>query len=438
MAKNFSENSIPQIGIVTPSKELPITTIYKDSGLSPLEYFIRNFTPDWPGAFAAVYHHTVLRAERQKDSEPIHRKGESRYINQTPFPDPFTLLSLLATSTTHTELYTAVLVSPQMQTGELAQKVAAIANLSRGRFNLGVGVGWNKNEYEALGRGDIYPVRGKFLNEQIPALRKILTGETFTGQIGPWEKFDQMAINPGSTDRVPIWIGGQSEAARKRAALIGDGWMPLGDVDQFSDQIGLLHEFLLAEGKDPNRFKTMGRIALGKTASNQWVDTFLQWQQAGATHVVLSTTGDENEYDPHGEKTDPYYHLRMINKFLKITGWLRTPAGSFSSLFAEQNTYQFLNLPKDYENFMNLQLDKDLKIEHVFQFLLSRGFTETHINNFKVTSKNGEQILVSQPKGLIGQNGEKVIVMNQENHLNKTFLFYDSRVELGFGNWNSH
>ena len=137
----ITENPLPNIGVVVPSKELPLAARYEDFDISPLEYFIAELVFDWPGAFAAVYHHTVLRSERLPHTEPKHRKGETRYKMQTPFPDPFAILNMLARSTTHTELFTAVLVSPQLQTAPLAQQIAAIANLSNGRFSVGLGVG---------------------------------------------------------------------------------------------------------------------------------------------------------------------------------------------------------------------------------------------------------------------------------------------------------
>ncbi len=433
---NSPDNQLPAIGIVTPSKELPIDRNYKDTNISPLEYFIKHFTLDWPGAFAAVYHHTILRSERRPEEEPIKRKGETRYSKQTPFPDPFTILNMLARSTTYTELYTAVLVTPQMQTAELAQKVSAIANLSKGRFNLGVGVGWNKHEYDALGKGEIYQIRGKVLNEQLKALRKLLTGEAFTGQVGPRENFDQMAINPPSNYEVPIWVGGQTPAARKRAASF-DGWMPLGDVEQFQEQIDLLKQYLEEEGKNIHDFKSMGRIAIGKTPKKEWVDAYIKWQEAKATHVVLTTTGKEEEYNPEGKETDPYHHSRMIVDFLRLTSWLRKPTGSFSGLFAEPYSGDILELGSQFKNFKSLKLDGSLKIDHIFKFLLARGFTETVIEQFTLQGKQIGLNVVSQPKGLIGPDGIKVIFLNQENDQDNIFVVYDKEIELGFGNWHN-
>ena len=434
---NPSENPLPKVGIVIPSKELPLNKLYEDYEVTPLEYFIKNFTPDWPGSFAVVYHHTILRAERRPEAEPEKRRGESRYKLQTPFPDPFAILNLLAKMTNHAELYTAVLVAPQMQTADLAQKAAAIANLSKGRFRMGVGVGWNEPEYNALGKGDLYHHRGKVLNKQIPALRKLLTGQVFSGQISPRENLDQMAINPGSNYNVPIMVGGQSEAALERAAYLGDGWLPLGESEEFKKQVKLVNELLRKAGKDIAKFTTMGRIAIGKTPINKWVDEYLKWQDVGATHVTLTTTGDEDEYDPNGEETDPHHHSRMIAKFLRLTSWLRTPIGSFSGLFAEPYSGDVLQLDEKLKNYKSMKLDKNLKIDHVIKFLLSRGFAETAIKQFTIQGKQIGLNVVSQTKGLIGPNGIKLIFMNQENDPESIFLIYDKEIELGFGNWHN-
>lgn len=282
-------------------------------------------------------------------------------------------------------------------------------------------------------------MRGRILNQQIPAIRELLTGNPLTGKVGPREVFDQMAINPGTRHKVPIWIGGQSKAARERAAFLGEGWMPLGDVDQYMQQIGYLHEQLSIVGKKPRDFSTMGRIALGKTPSSLWVDNFLSWQRAGATHVALTTTGNESEYDQNGIMADPHHHLQLQNRFLELTDWLRTPRfGTLSSFFRSQGRQEFLeDLPAKLQDCLYLELDEDLKIEYIAQFLAERAnfVWATTSETFQLQVKKTGESLQNQPRYLIGPDGLKVHFFHSLDGTNKLYVMYDQVLELGFNIW---
>jgi probable F420-dependent oxidoreductase len=375
MAISLTEAKLPYMGLVVPTKELSL--VQNDPYETPplIEYLETLW--DIPGFFYAVYHHTISHAE--KKHLDTRRRGESRYDSTTPFPDPFSILTLLANNTEHVQLFTAVLVAPQMQTASLAQRIASIANLSKGRFRLGLGVGWSLHEYQAMGMGDRFTRRGQILNQQIPAIRELLLGNEFSGEIGEREIFEQMAINPPFGYEVPVWIGGQSRAARKRAAQFGTGWMPMGDVDQFQDQIGYLQEQLELTGKDPGDFQTMGRIALGKTPPADWLDNLIEWIDAGVTHIALTTTGEENDVHPPG-KNNLQHHSELFMDFRKASEWILgrdTPhRRDIGSLFAEHTPWPVRVLGQETTN-LNLQcfpLNRLIKLQHIKRYLSERGY----------------------------------------------------------------
>src|SRR5581483_8147969 len=122
------------------------------------------------------------------------------------------------------ELVTDIVIAPQRQTALLAKQAAEIDLLTGGRFRLGLGIGWNDVEYEALGMD--FRDRGKRFEEQIELLRRFWTEPVFDFQ-GRWHTVTAAGINPLPVQRpIPIWIGASAEPALRRAARIGDGLFP--------------------------------------------------------------------------------------------------------------------------------------------------------------------------------------------------------------------
>jgi probable F420-dependent oxidoreductase len=147
------------------------------------------------------------------------------YDSDTAFHEPMTFLSFAAAVTTNVELVTTVLILPQRQTALVAKQAAELAVLSGNRFRLGVGIGWNDIEYEALGVE--FSARGARLEEQVEVLRKLWDEPTFT-YAGRFHRVTAAGINPRPSRTVPLWFGGSAPAALERCARLGDGWMPLG------------------------------------------------------------------------------------------------------------------------------------------------------------------------------------------------------------------
>ncbi|MGH2443796.1 MAG: LLM class F420-dependent oxidoreductase, partial [Chloroflexota bacterium] len=146
------------------------------------------------------------------------------YDLHTMFHEVLVLFGYLAAITRRLELVSGVLILPQRQTVLVAKQVAEIDVLSGGRLRLGIGVGWNDVEYQAL--GEDFHNRGRRSEEQIAVLRELLSKESVTFH-GRWHTVEAAGINPMPVQRpIPIWIGGSSEVTLRRVARIGDGWFP--------------------------------------------------------------------------------------------------------------------------------------------------------------------------------------------------------------------
>jgi probable F420-dependent oxidoreductase len=143
------------------------------------------------------------------------------YTERDPFHEPFVLYGYLAGQTTKLELVTGILILPQRQTALVAKQAAEVDVLSGGRLRLGIGTGWNWVEYDALGVG--YADRGARMDEQIEVLRKLWSESTIDFD-GAHHRIDRAGILPRPKN-IPIWMGGFSEVAVRRAARVGDGFL---------------------------------------------------------------------------------------------------------------------------------------------------------------------------------------------------------------------
>ncbi len=143
-----------------------------------------------------------------------------------PFYDPFTLLAWLSGLTTRIELATTVAILPYRSALQLARVGANIDRLSGGRFILGVGVGWAREEFEVLGVP--FEKRGAVADEVLEALLELWTKDeaSYRGRFVHFENV-QTGPRPVREPHPPIWVGGGSDAALKRAARFGDAWHPI-------------------------------------------------------------------------------------------------------------------------------------------------------------------------------------------------------------------
>jgi probable F420-dependent oxidoreductase len=210
------------------------------------------------------------------------------YTERDPFHDPFVLFGYLAGITKRIGLATGVLVLPQRQTALVARQAADVDLLSGGRLRLGVGVGWNHVEYEALGQD--FRARGAREEEQIELLRRLFV-EPVVDFTGRFDQVDRAALLPKPARSIPIWLGGSGEKAFDRAARLADGFIffGAGGVDGAVDSWTSMRERLINLDRSVEDFGAE-YVALSRGVENLTTEVE-SWRAAGGTHIALSTMG---------------------------------------------------------------------------------------------------------------------------------------------------
>jgi probable F420-dependent oxidoreductase len=255
--------------------------------------------PTWMGAFARhadeVGFESILAVEHvvvpvgYESRYPYSDTGRMPLPDDCELPDPLDLLAWIAGQTERIRLGTGILVLPEHHPLQLAKRVATIDRLSGGRMFLGVGVGWNREELEAVG---VDPAtRGARTDEGIDALRAIWEQDEVTFH-GTYSSFDQVRSHPKPLQaRVPILVGGHAAAAARRAGRLGDGFFPLGLTgDLLDERLGQVVDAARAAGRDPADVPlTMGGL-LGEGTTEAAIE---EAKRRGAERVVLSTRTDD-------------------------------------------------------------------------------------------------------------------------------------------------
>ncbi len=232
------------------------------------------------------------------------------YTDAHPFHEPMVLFGFLGAVTTNLELVTGILILPQRQTALVAKQTAAVDVLSGGRLRLGIGIGWNYVEYEALGKN--FRTRGRQVEEQIEVLRKLWTQPLVTHQTDD-HNIDNAGILPLPVQRpIPIWFGGVANPVLERAARLGDGWMPAGRLpdDEMRGHVERLHGYLRDNGRDPQSFGIDPWISILDLSQDVWRQRVEAWRELGASHVAIDTMRA-------GFKT-PQEHMDAIRAFRDV------------------------------------------------------------------------------------------------------------------------
>ncbi len=210
------------------------------------------------------------------------------YTEKDPFHDPFLMFAYLAGLTKRIEFVTGILILPQRQTVLVARQAADLDLLSGGRFRMGIGIGWNYVEYDALGQD--FATRGKRSAEQIELLRK-LWAEPLVSFEGEFDTVDRIALNPQPTGgRIPIWLGGFADVALRRAAKIADGFIFADGAGDAFTQVETLKTYLAEEGRPLDGFVLHNNMLKPKDPAAV-AETALRWRDAGGTHVSVNTMG---------------------------------------------------------------------------------------------------------------------------------------------------
>src|SRR5712691_3145389 len=222
-----------QIGVTFPQNEI---------GADPI--VIRDYAQ---AAEGLGYSHLVAY-DHVLGADPTHRPGWQDYTQQDMFHEPFVLFGYLA-ALTRLELVPAVIILPQRQTALVAKQAAEVDILTGGKLRLGVGVGWNPVEYEALGTD--FHTRGRMIEEQVEVMH-LLWSQDVVSYKGRFHTITEAGLNPLPIGRsIPIWMGGSADILLKRVAQLGNGWFPQGQPDdQMRETVERLRRYVREAGRD--------------------------------------------------------------------------------------------------------------------------------------------------------------------------------------------
>jgi probable F420-dependent oxidoreductase len=214
----------------------------------------------------------------------------NRYTHEHPFHEPFVTFGFFAAAAPGLELVTGVIILPQRQTALVAKQAAEVDILTGGNFRLGVGVGWNNVEYEAL--NEDFRNRGRRCDEQIALLRALWTNPLVNFKSN-YHRVIDAGLNPMPIQQpIPVWIGGDTEVAAARAARLGDGWIPHGRPDdEFRRRVDQMRQFAAEAGRPADAIGVEARLNLSDVPERNWLDEVRRWQEIGVTHLALATTG---------------------------------------------------------------------------------------------------------------------------------------------------
>jgi probable F420-dependent oxidoreductase len=263
-----------QVGVVFPQTEI---------GSDPV--VIRA----WAAAVEELGYAHMLTYEHVLGADPAGHPGfAGPYDIASAFHEPFVLFGYLA-AVTNLDLVTGVVILPQRQTALVAKQAAEVDLLTEGRLRLGIGLGWNAVEYEALGRD--FTNRGRRVSEQVALLRLLWTESSVTFR-GRYETVTAAGLAPLPVQRpIPIWFGAHSPPALRRAGRLADGWFPYGRPGpRLDEQIELVHRAAEAAGRDPGRLGMEGRVGLSRGV-DEAASQVRAWEASGATHVAVNTMG---------------------------------------------------------------------------------------------------------------------------------------------------
>ena len=242
----------------------------------------------------------------------------SAYTQESIMHEPFTLMGYLAAITKTMGLSTGILILPQRQTALVAKQAAEVDVLSGGRLRLGIGVGWNHVEYEALDQD--FHNRGRRSEEQIALLRALWTKEVVNFE-GKWHRVSHAGLNPLPIQKpIPIWLGAgsssnplPSEPVLRRLARISDGWFPNFPPSPAGKKaITTLRKYVREAGRKRNQVGIEGRIRISGKQPEEWLDELKAWEALGAVGITVEAR--------RGGLHSVEEHIEAIRQFKEVVG----------------------------------------------------------------------------------------------------------------------
>ena len=269
------------------------------------------------GFFCMVMPDHVLQPNQVNSTYPYSLTGDILEAGQSgdgEWPEQITTLAYLAGITDQIKLVTSVMIIPYRNPILTAKMLSTLDMLSKGRLILGAGVGWMKEEFELLNT-EPFAERGAVTNEYLRAFVELWTSDNPTFE-GKYVNFSDITFLPKPVQKPhpPIWIGGQSKPAIRRAAQIGNAWHPVGAIpaaplepEELAENLALLHDYAEKAGRDPSQIQVSVKAPLYDsnnsdgprrrfTGSPDQVRQDVQtYSDVGVTHLIF----DFRTADPH-------------------------------------------------------------------------------------------------------------------------------------------
>ena len=273
-----------QIGVAYPTREV-------DANPASIRKFVKA-AEELGYQHLMAYDHVIKTPHDNRDPQLM-----GPYTDKDSFQDPFVFFGFVAAISEKLEFSTGVLCLPQRQTALVAQQAADVDLLSNERLRLGVGIGWNYVEFEAL--GEDFHTRGKRADEQIELLKKLWEGDVISYE-GQFHRIDRGCINPAPRRQIPLWLGGHSEAGYKRGARFGDGFIFAGTGQTATEGWERVKHHLYTSGRDVDNFGGE-LITLFAPNAQESVDHLREFRDAGGTHGCIhsSDKGFGKDLDAH-------------------------------------------------------------------------------------------------------------------------------------------
>ncbi len=284
-----------QIGVVFPQLEI---------GSDPVA--IRDYAQ---AAESLGYDHLLVYDHVLGANRETHEWLRGPYRHPDAFHEPFVLFGYLAGLTRKIELVTGIIILPQRQTALVAKQAAEVDVLSGGRLRLGIGIGWNSVEYEAL--NEDFTNRGRRSEEQIEVMRALWTNDLVTFK-GRWHTITDAGINPLPVQRpIPIWFGGYDDRVLRRIGRIGDGWIIAGGgntpTPEVTSAVDRVKRYTRDAGRDPSTMGFEKVVGYEDSTLGKGVEIVREWKDAGVSHLSLNTM--------NSDLATPSDHINAIRRF---------------------------------------------------------------------------------------------------------------------------
>lgn len=272
---------------------------------------------DWVQTAEGVGFHHVLVYDHVLGAVHADREPPlmGPYTERDGFHEPFTLLSWMAAATETIELTTGILILPQRQTALVAKQAAQLDLLSGGRLRLGVGSGWNPVEYEALGVP--WDDRGARMTEQVELMRALWRDDVVDYE-GRFHRVDRAGLLPRSGRAIPVWFGGFTTPALRRAARIGDGFLFGGPPTRMHGMRETLDALLEDAGRKAEPFGRDASIDFAD-GPDAWQREIVDWREQGGSHLSLRAMDTGAEFfglKRHGYD-GPRAHIEALETFAR-------------------------------------------------------------------------------------------------------------------------